>query len=54
VAPPIDLLCYRKDSLVPQTYSRIEDADAYLNRLRNGYDDGLKDLFHSLPQPPWL
>jgi putative proteasome-type protease len=54
VAPPIDLLCYRRDSLVPQIYSRIEDADAYLNRLRDGYGNGLRDLFHALPQPPWL
>jgi putative proteasome-type protease len=54
VAPPIDVLCYKKDSLVPEVYSRIEDADAYLNRLRDGYSRGLSDLFHALPQPPWL
>jgi putative proteasome-type protease len=54
VAPPIDVLCYWKDSLVPQVHSRIDDTDAYLNRLRGDYDSGLNELFHKLPQPPWL
>ena len=54
VAPPIDLLCYRKDSLTPETYRRIEADDDYLISLREGYSAGLGELFHDLPQPPWL
>ncbi len=54
VAPPIDLLCYAKDTLTPETYRRIEADDDYLISLRDSYSAGLKDLFHTLPQPPWL
>ncbi len=54
VGPPIDLLCYKKDSFVPEILSRIDDDDAYLNQLRDSCGEGLKDLFHALPQPPWL
>jgi putative proteasome-type protease len=54
VGPPIDVLCYRKDSLLPENHSRLSDGDTYLNQLRDGYGDGLKNLFHKLPQPPWL
>jgi len=54
VGPPIDLLCYRKDSLVPEAYSRIAENDPYLGQLCAGYSDGLRDLFHALPRPPWL
>ena len=54
VGPPIDLLCYRKDSLIPEIFRRIDETDDYLSLLRNGYGGGLADLFHALPQPPWL
>ena len=54
VAPPIDLLCYRKDTLVPDIHRRIEADDDYLIELRDGYSAGLKELFETLPQPPWL
>lgn len=54
VAPPIDLLCYRKDTLTPEIYRRIEADDDYLIGLRDSYSDGLTDLFQVLPQPPWL
>lgn len=54
VAPPIDLLCYRRDSLKPEVLRRIGDDDTYLNGLRSGYADGLKELFDRLPQPHWL
>ena len=53
VAPPIDLLCYRTDSLSADTKVKLNDQDPYFAALREGYGRGLLELVDGLPSPPW-
>ncbi len=53
VAPPIDVLLYRKDSLQVACERRIRDTDLYFTHIRAGWADGLHLLFTTLPNPPW-
>ncbi len=53
VGPPIDLLCYRRDSLVEGFKRRIEKSDPYWTKIRHAWNDGLKQAFANLPEPDW-
>ena len=53
VGPPIDLLCYRRDSLVEGFRRRLEESDPYWSQLRHAWNDGLKRAFANLPEPDW-
>ena len=53
VAPPIDIWCYRADSLVADLRIDIQEDDAYLAALREQFGAGMLDLFHHLPDPAW-
>jgi putative proteasome-type protease len=54
VAPPIDLLCYPKDSLRANLRIDISDADPYFASLRDQFGQGMLDLFARLPNPDWV
>ena len=53
VAAPIDLLIYRTDSLHADCKHRLSEGDAYYNTIRQGWSDGLKQVFAELPNPDW-
>jgi putative proteasome-type protease len=53
VAAPIDLMLYRKDSFDGGCQQRIHESDPYYGRIRKGWSEGLKDVFHQLPNPDW-
>lgn len=53
VAPPIDLTLYRKDSFHSDCHQRIAENDAYYSLIRKGWSEGLKSVFHELPNPDW-
>lgn len=53
VAAPIDLLLYRTDSLHADCRQRITDNDPYYAKIRQGWADGLKSVFTTLPNPDW-
>lgn len=53
VAAPIDLLRYKIDTLHADSYQRITENDAYYLQIRQGWADGLKSVFSSLPIPDW-
>jgi len=53
VAPPIDLMLYRKDSLHSDFHQRICENDAYYTQIRKGWSEGLKNVFQQLPNPDW-
>ena len=53
VGPPIDLLCYERDSLRVGLQRRLEGHDSYFDRLRKQWGLGLKQLFRELPDPYW-
>ncbi len=53
VGPPIDILCYRRDSFTTDNRYRIADDDPYFVRIRAGYGSGIRKLFDRLPEPDW-
>ncbi len=54
VAPPIDLLCYRRDSLCARVHRRFDEGDDYLEALSTTYAQRLEELFEALPDCPDL
>ncbi len=53
VAAPIDLMIYRKDTFHGDCHQRITENDAYYAVVRKGWSEGLKEVFHQLPNPDW-
>ena len=53
VAPPIDVLIYRADSLSIGGQQEINDDDRYFTHLRTDWSDGIHALFAKIPDPPW-
>jgi len=53
VAPPIDLLIYRTDSLHADCKKRLTESDPYYMTIRKGWGEGLKEVFSALPSPDW-
>ncbi len=51
VAPPIDLLCYRKDSFANDRLKKYKKSDPDWARIRDAYSDGLMALLKSVPDP---
>ena len=52
VEGPIDLLRYRKDSLVANNVCKYRRDDPYWVNLRTRYSEGLMSVINSLPNPP--
>ena len=53
VGPPIDLLCYERDSLRVGLQRRLGEQDSYFHDVRQRWGAGLKQLFADLPDPHW-
>lgn len=53
VGPPIDLLCYERDSLKVGLQRRLGEQDSYFDEVRQRWGEGLKRLFTDLPDPHW-
>lgn len=53
VGPPIDLLCYERDSLKVGLQRRLGEQDSYFDEVRQRWGEGLKRLFADLPDPHW-
>jgi putative proteasome-type protease len=51
VAPPIDLVIYRRDTFRAHKHLVITEDDEYLRSLRKRYGDGLARVFDRLPDP---
>jgi len=51
VAPPIDLVVYRRDTFRVHYQAAITDDDEYFRSLRKRYGDGLSRVFDRLPDP---
>jgi putative proteasome-type protease len=54
VGLPIDMLLYRADSFAQARPHRITHDDAYFNKLRQGWGEGLRRVFAKLPDADWL
>jgi len=53
VAPPLDILVYRKDTCRVAVHQRLADEDRYLNLISNQWGEGLRRLYEELPNPTW-
>ncbi len=51
VGMPIDLLCYRRDSLEVRMRRRFDEGDAYFAALSSQWSAGVRDVFSRLPDP---
>jgi putative proteasome-type protease len=51
VGMPIDLACYRKDSLKIPMRRRFDEGDAYFTALSSQWSAGVRDVFSRLPEP---
>lgn len=54
VGMPLDLMVYKKDSLMVETQRRIEPDDKYFNSISQVWGSHLREAQASLPNPPWL
>jgi len=53
VGPPIDLLCYERDSLKVGLQRRLGEQDSYLDDVRRRWGAWVKRLVTDLPDPHW-
>lgn len=53
VAAPIDLMLYRTGSFHADCKQRITEGDSYYASVRQGWSEGLREVFHNLPNPHW-
>jgi putative proteasome-type protease len=53
VGAPIDMLIYDADSLRVGIKRRLDEDDAYLVKIRTGWETGLKESFDHLPANTW-
>lgn len=53
VGMPIDLMCYRRDSLNVQMRRRFDEGDAYFMALSAQWSGGVQQLFTQLPELRW-
>lgn len=53
VGMPIDLICYRRDSLVVDMRRRFDEGDAYFSNLGKQWSEGTRQVFSRLPALEW-
>jgi putative proteasome-type protease len=53
VGLPLDLVCYRTDSLVVDQHTLIDEQDAYFSSIRSSWGQQLRKVFDELPNPQW-
>jgi putative proteasome-type protease len=53
VGMPIDLICYRRDSLEIQMRRRFREGDPYFAALSLQWSDGVRQVFSQLPALCW-
>ncbi|MGI9088484.1 MAG: peptidase [Chthoniobacterales bacterium] len=49
VGPPVDILCYRCDSLQANRRARLEEDDPYLEEIAHKWQDGIIKLVKQMP-----
>ena len=54
VGLPIDVSCYRADSLRLKLQHHIHFDDPYFAQISKRWGEGLRGVFASLPNPDWL
>lgn len=54
VAPPIDILTYKRDSLQVGLKVQLPEDDGYLQQIRDYWGNALNQAFEDMPDPHWL
>lgn len=54
VGLPIDLVCYRADSLRVDESHRIDETDPYFQMIRREWSRGLRETFSRIEEPPYF
>ena len=49
--PPIDILCYEKDSLAAKLRAHLDEDDPYLQQISQRWQDGIVKLVNEMPAP---
>lgn len=53
VGPPVELLCYRRDSLRLEHYLNLGEDDPYLLEVKRAWNMRITEAFHALPHFQW-
>ncbi len=53
VGMPIDMLCYRRDSLEVSIRRRFDQGDEYFSSLSREWGEGIRQVFRNLPTLDW-
>ncbi|MEL6779556.1 MAG: proteasome-type protease [Cyanobacteria bacterium J06597_16] len=53
VGPPIDMVLYETDALEIRDRVQLQDNDAYLQKMRQYWEDALSEASENLPQIMW-
>lgn len=53
VGMPIDIVCYRRDSLKLEMRRRFDQGDAYFTSLSSEWSQGVRKVFTELPELSW-
>ena len=53
VGMPVDLICYELDSLKVQMRRHFADGDPYFVALSRQWSEGVRNVFHNLPELAW-
>lgn len=53
VGLPIDLLCYQRDAFTVTKRQRVGEENAYFQKIRKGWSQGLRETFSRLPDMDW-
>jgi len=53
VGPPVELLCYVRDSLELDSYLCLREDDAYLLEIKRAWNEKITQAFHELPPIAW-
>lgn len=53
VGTPVEILCYRTDTLTAGRHVWIEDHDPYFSDLRDRWHQGVIELVQEIPVPRW-
>jgi putative proteasome-type protease len=53
VGPPVELLIYRKDALLADTYWSLSENDGFAQNIAAAWNSGLAKAIENLPRFPW-
>ena len=53
VGPPLEVVGYRRDALVLDSYPKLDADDAYLIEVKRSWNEQIVQAFNSMPHFKW-